>query len=687
MIRYTYLPNTDAGRDVLKRLRYAWMKGLLFKVSGPEQPNPSQVVPTCPGLHRIFATDFDPLHSSVHTFLTDCRDSLGHLGVPEADQCLAPRDTVDPHDTLESQLAFTAFVSHAPLPINAPPGPSFDVATVTVLSPQSEPTPPSPPPPPPQVSPVPCSPPSSLDQVPSASTSPPPNQFQNIIVVLRSEPFVWREVGHPPRPIAKLALDREGRFFESLLQETKRDITLYLDAATLDRFDEALVLRCTILHYSGHGMSDSLPFELNGEAHLMGIDELQRMVQEKNGEACRLAFASCCQSLNVGQAFVAAGVKHVVCCDVSTGGSDSEGVPQGVTDIAAYMFSRSFYRTLTRGGTVIGAFRQACNFVETSLEVKRAVRDPKEEVKKFRLLPDGPDGHNVVLFDNLKEVPRWPAVGSHPSKYFISNLMQQDPSPSPPNPLWGRENAQFEVLNLVLNSRFVCVVGTAGIGCSSVVRGVCNYINERKRTFNDSNIELIYYLKVEENETCLTLAERLLRSVNPNAAVAGGLTSVTNEILRALRALRKTRALVVLYRIHKVTDLNEDSNKVFRSFLECLAREVRVLVTSQVRLEVEGEKVYTLAPLDYGSTLRLFGSALSSSRVGFTAREIGTLIEHLDSWSVATALPTARNLSEVVQDRFALMGSGVPTEIVRAAHNLSREAYQRAVDDMLAPTA
>lgn len=140
---------------------------------------------------------------------------------------------------------------------------------------------------------------------------------------------------------------------------------------------------------------------------------------------------------------------------------------------------------------------------------------------------------------------------------------------------------------------------------------------------------------------------------------------------------------MVLYRIHRVTDLND----AFRSFLQYLADEVRVLVTSQFRLNVKGEKVYAMAPLDYGSTVRLFCAALSSSRVVFSPREIWTLMEHLDSRSVATLLPTDPDLSSVVKGRFALMGSGVPTEIVRAAHNLSREAYQRAVDDMLAPTA
>ena len=485
-----------------------------------------------------------------------------------------------------------------------------------------------------------------------------------------------REEGQPTQPVAKLALDREGRFFETLLKEEKRGITLYLDTATLDRFDAALVLRCTILHYSGHGMSDSLPFELNGEVHAMGINVLQRMVEQKNGTACRLAFVSACKSLNVGRAFVAAGVKHVVCCDVSTSGSDSEGEPQGVTDIAAYTFSRSFYRALTGGNTVMESFQQARTFVVNSPEVRRAVRNPEEEMKKFRLLPDGSDGHDVVLFDNLNEVPQWPAEGLDLTKYFVRNAMQQDPSPSPPHPLLGRENAQFEVLNLVLNRRFVSVVGAAGIGCSSVVRGVCHYINERASTFNDSGIERIFYLKVKENETCLGLARELLRSVNPYAdGLLDDFESVTGAICAALR---RTPTLVVLYRIHKVSDMNA----AFRSFLCCLAREVRVLVTSQSRLNVRGEEVYALAPLDYGSTARLFCTALSSSRVRFTAREIRTLMDHLDSRSVATVLPTDPNLSRVVEGRFKLMGSGAPKSIEDAAHNLSREQYQTLLRNM-----
>ena len=527
-----------------------------------------------------------------------------------------------------------------------------------------------------------------------ANNSPPSNRFQNSIVVLRSEPFVLREEGHPPLAVTKLALEREGQSLESLLKETKRGITLYLDTATLDRFDAALVLRCTILHYSGHGMSDSLPFELNGEVHAMGINVLQRMVEQKNGTACRLAFVSACKSLNVGRAFVAAGVMHVVCCDVSTSGSDSEGEPQGVTDIAAYTFSRSFYRSLTGGNTVMESFQQARTFVVNSPEVRRAVRNPEEEMKKFRLLPDGSDRHDVVLFVNLNDVPQWPAEGSDQTKYFVRNVMQQDPSPSPPHPLLGRENAQFEVLNLVLNRRFVSVVGTAGIGCSSVVRGVCHYINERASTFNDSGIDRIVYLEVKEGETCLGLARQLLRKIYPNAdCLLFDFESVKGAICGTLR---KTCTLVVLYRIHRVTDLND----AFRSFLQYLADEVRVLVTSQFRLNVKSEKVYAMAPLDYGSTVRLFCAALSSSRVGFSPRDIRTLMEHLDSRWEATLLPTDPDLSSVVKGRFALMGSGVPKSIELAAHNLSREQCQTlltnkfwtqtnagAVGGMHAPTA
>jgi hypothetical protein len=76
-------------------------------------------------------------------------------------------------------------------------------------------------------------------------------------------------------------------------------------------------------------------------------------------------------------------------------------------------------------------------------------------------------------------------------------MMQQDPSPTPPQFFTGIEVLMYHVLNLFLTQKLVNVFGEKGVGQSSLVYGFCHYVNERSST--NLMIKRIYFLKPTSN--------------------------------------------------------------------------------------------------------------------------------------------------------------------------------------------
>lgn len=104
-----------------------------------------------------------------------------------------------------------------------------------------------------------------------------------------------------------------------------------------------------LLHLSCHGHPEWLALENGfGEMQPLFVQDLRNFVQA-GGTSLDLVFVSACHSLSAGQAFLEAGVKHVVCAKQNT----------LFRDEACAEFARSFYRALACGKTLKGAFNMA----------------------------------------------------------------------------------------------------------------------------------------------------------------------------------------------------------------------------------------------------------------------------------------------------------------------------------------
>ena len=121
--------------------------------------------------------------------------------------------------------------------------------------------------------------------------------------------------------------------------------------ATTSNIIAAVTGGCRCIHYSGHGYPSYLAFEdakRIGETHLVHYD-LIRKVCEDEDQRIEFVFASACHSEHVGEAFIEAGIQHVVAVNTKF----------EVTDEAASVFTKHFYNTLLNGRTIEKAFKTA----------------------------------------------------------------------------------------------------------------------------------------------------------------------------------------------------------------------------------------------------------------------------------------------------------------------------------------
>lgn len=498
----------------------------------------------------------------------------------------------------------------------------------------------------------------------------------NMITVLFSAPLVYKDRHLNLRPFAKLDFDMERELIMQCLKEASRDIDLSFDTATHHRLLAAISKGCSCLHYSGHGHEKFLPFEDGqGGPHWFEVDNIRNLIAgREGGPPFRFVFVSACYSGLAGETFASAGVPHVVCCK-----QEFE-----LKDTAALAFTRQFYLALAVGHTVKESFEQGRKAVRAAPNL----RDADSETEKFILLPrDG--NHDVPIFD-AKPTLQWPHASSYRKRkqkkaaLNIFNKMQEDPSTSPPQFFLGREVDMYLVLNLVLEKRLVSVVGETGVGRSSLVCALCHYINERATTI--SQIEHILYVKARQTRKqsrVRALVGRLMKrlvdaqKVDPEDAEMG--TDVDMESLFDIicRGLRDSKCLIVFDRTELLKD--SDETREFPMLLSNLFREtrhVRVLLTGREPLGIPSiggqvEHHFCLGPLTYGNTVRLFSCLCPYIHTPVERRRLFSIL--VTDADEAELLSSDPGLSEATRSTFALLGSGIPARIEKAAYVMTKD--------------
>ena len=520
----------------------------------------------------------------------------------------------------------------------------------------------------------------------------------NMITVLFSAPLVFTDDQRQLRPFKKLDFDMERELMWQCMKEASRDIELSFDNATHDRLLAAMTKRCSCLHYSGHGHQMYLPFEDgSGGPNWFKVDDIRSLIAREGAAPFKFVFVSACHSGLAGETFASAGVPHVVCCQ-----QEFE-----LKDTAALAFTRQFYLSLAVGHTVKESFEQGCRAVRATPNL----HDAESEMKKFLLLPkDG--NHNVPIF-NAASVSEWPKLkgtpnsrrsyrkskprtrsmfgaGTKQSELGVRNMMQEDPSPTPPQFFLGREVDMYFVLKSILSKRLVSVVGEQGVGRSSTVCAVCHYINERASTI--LAIEKIYFVKARQGrrgDSCRSLLEQLQRKLVESEAGKGETpergADMEDVFEFICNSLKNEKALVVFDRM-ELLENSDDEMKDFLMFLTSLFRgtkHVKVLLTGRKQLGRPslGGQVETpipLGPLNYENTVRLFANLCPHLH---TEGERYKLYKRLvNDYRQAHLKPLDEGVDERTRGIFSALGDGIPSKIEKAAYDVTSERLQDLVD-------
>ncbi|RLN47777.1 hypothetical protein BBJ29_006071 [Phytophthora kernoviae] len=360
------------------------------------------------------------------------------------------------------------------------------------------------------------------------------------LATLYSLPFVMSDSNRRLKPVPPLNIAQEQSHLNKIFQECQRAVHTMRAVATVDSLRKVLDRGVTVLHFSGHGgrvvgKSQYLMFEdtqCSGLAHLVDattlrsilsggtraltLDEAETSTSDVSVEIAepplsggylgppprqmsptrsadgrltlsstlKLVFVSSCDSRDIGEVFVQAGVAHVVCVR-------SEGK---VLDESSAMFSYSFYHAALTGKTVQQSFEIA------RVRVSAEMRIPDGEGDQFVLLESSqlhaetcplwssaetPQAIEVsfseencscnastqhFVFSDIA-VGKW--VDVSPSNKFSKTL------PGVSESFVGREQELHMLAELVSTRRLVTLRGPPGIGKSTLSIKLAHFLADR----------------------------------------------------------------------------------------------------------------------------------------------------------------------------------------------------------------
>jgi len=446
--------------------------------------------------------------------------------------------------------------------------------------------------------------------------------------------------------------------------EASRNIDLSYDNATTDRLQAVMTRGCKYLHFSGHGHPYCLTFEDgSGGIHWFSVDQLKALISgglEDGKPPFEFVFVSACHSALAGQTFVDSGVPHVVCCQ-----QESQ-----LMDSAALSFTRAFYLALAFGKTLRDSFEIGKHAVASCATVLK----PEEEMEKFMLLPQ--DGnHDVPIFD-AEEVREWPRRKKNGA---ANSSCSNDSLPTPPHGFLGRESDMYHTLNLVLNRRFVNIVGLTGMGRFSLAAALCEYIDDRKSTLL---FDCIYFVKstlkrpvVGKASPIISLHDELVSLGKVEALYEG---ADLDEIIKGiLFFFKQTKSLLVFDKIESLDGTSEAQD--FHFFLGQIfeqTKDVHVLVTSNQSigspsLVSVGESVYNLGPLNFRNTVKLFAFHCPHLH---SSRERKELLDELSSHTgMNNRLAEDNKIAEKIK---STLGGGIPAKTFAVAYEITAEGFQ-----------
>ena len=208
--------------------------------------------------------------------------------------------------------------------------------------------------------------------------------------------------------------------------------------------------------------------------------------------------------------------------------------------------------------------------------------------------------------------------------------------------LVGRDADVEELAELLSRERLVEVIGPGGIGKTAVALDV------GRRLLTSDAVDAVWLARLENTVTRTDVVDVLIAALHGPGSEAA-----------LFERLRTSSALVILDNCEHVVEVAAD----LAVRLLDHAPALRILCTSQLPLEIDGERVVELAPLELSDAVELF--ARRASRLTGTARDDESVLDlcrSLDGLPLAIELAAARTRTLTVEeitrrldDRFSVL--------------------------------
>jgi hypothetical protein len=456
---------------------------------------------------------------------------------------------------------------------------------------------------------------------------------------------------------------------DGVSQASNHRVQVEFQKLTIDKVGEAFLKKDSFLHWSTHGFEDRIGFEdakrLGMEKHLHK-EELKNWIK-KAASHVGLIFISSCNTQLLGEAFVEAGIAHVVTCR-----NDSS-----ISDPAAIHFSKIFWSTLASGrATIKEAFDIALQ--ETTQQYGAS------EANKFVLLPEDRN-HDVKV-----ELPPQLVETNEPS----GDVPSLNSLPPRPEVLEGREREMRMLCETITRPEFRCTIvnGPPRVGKHETLSETAHYIHER-RDYDAVNLNPIqwftYGQDIDPRHPCFQAVKDMNRIISDSSLTVkefcdekARIVCQIDEKLHPRGCPTETRTLVVLEVVNLEGQAQADKVTLFTEALLRSSQRFKVVIICSESVEVLPRIVsglrckITIRPLSYKQSLNLYGASFPPDVIDKDRHGVSTvreLVAFLDDGRIVHALhckkcPIPGPILMRARKIFATIGNGFPRDILDKAY-------------------
>ncbi|CDW80630.1 nb-arc domain protein [Stylonychia lemnae] len=345
------------------------------------------------------------------------------------------------------------------------------------------------------------------------------------------------------------------------------------------------------------GKGDMLIFEKeDGSSSYYTETDLKKLLLETySHQKLEFVVVASCHSEQVGKIFQNCGAKHVICIDQKT----------ILQDEAAIEFSKTFYNNL------FGSSHSICKaFISARDHIAKQIS--KLESEKYKLLISDEHPPNKCKMNDIR---RRLVPGQVQYKGVTPKILKL---PTKVTPFISRNMDMFDVVKTLSECNIVQVFGMPGLGKSSLLKNVSNYIGERN--FYRDGLLYINFQTIKTFQEALAL---IMQNFEDNTDPYYKMNKIDFQFNQSFRKQEKSRLLKQIYKKFQrfkkglllvldniddiAVDYQNDIVNLLTNIVQDSTNSIKILFSSSVFFEqLENYKVKKLRGLSQQHSVELF---------------------------------------------------------------------------------